>query len=89
VQQRLAQSLLAPTRPGQRDYPICPDEDDLIGFVTSGNFNLGEGKGTGVGNILLSKISGLLEKGGEMDRWCVVRNAGESIGRLAQWSFAS
>jgi ribonuclease P/MRP protein subunit POP1 len=89
VQRRLAQSLLAPTRPGQRDYPICPAEDDLIGFVTSGNFNLGEGKGTGVGNILLSKIPGLLEKAGEVDRWCVVRNAGDSIGRLAQWSFAS
>jgi ribonuclease P/MRP protein subunit POP1 len=90
VQQRLAQSLLAPTRPGQSDYPVCPGEEDLIGFVTSGNFNLSEGKGTGVGNILLSKIPGLLEKkGGEVDRWCVVRNAGESIGRLAQWSFAS
>jgi ribonuclease P/MRP protein subunit POP1 len=89
AQQRLAQSLLAPIRPGQCDYPTCPGEEDLIGFVTSGNFNMGEGKGTGVGNILLSKIPSVLKGEAEIDRWCVVRNAGESIGRLAQWTFAS
>ncbi|KAI1664031.1 Ribonuclease P/MRP protein [Pyrenophora tritici-repentis] len=47
--QRLAQSLLeaprlneGPPKAGEENYPMVPDEVDLIGFVTTGNYNLGE-----------------------------------------------
>lgn len=81
VQQLLVQSLLTTPKVGDSHYPVCPDEDDLIGFVTTGNFNLGEGQGTGVGAILLKKVMG----DGAESRLCIVRNAGTGVGRLAQW----
>ena len=34
----------------------CPDEGDLIGFVTSGGYNLGEGGGTGVGGVWVQRV---------------------------------
>ena len=34
----------------------CPDESDLIGFVTSGGYNLGEGSGTGVGGVWVQRV---------------------------------
>ena len=90
----LAQSLLqSPPLPYPADkddgHPLVPDEEDLIGFVTTGAFNLAEGKGVAIGTILVAKaVEGLRRenrqevKGG---RWCIVRNAGEKIGRLARW----
>jgi ribonuclease P/MRP protein subunit POP1 len=81
VQKRLAQSLQKTPKVGDSDYPVCPDEDDLIGFVTTGNFNLGEGQGTGVGAFLLDRVQG----DGVEDRLCIVRNAGTGVGRLARW----
>ena len=58
VQQRLARILFEPMpiNPGSKEYPSVPDEKDLMGFVTSGSFNLGEGHGTGIGSLLLSRI---------------------------------
>lgn len=90
--------------------PVPPAED-LIGFVTSGNFNLSLGRGTGIGCILLDRVeappphreSEGEKKGkranttkttpeippavpGDMaTKVCIVRNAGESAGRLAFW----
>lgn len=109
----VAASILAtPSQPGNVDYPNVPDEDDLIGFVTTGNFNLGEGKGIGIGSLLLTKVvPGLgaslnedndtlmlstYEKGPENDkskkskeeRLCIVRDAGQAVGRLARWELA-
>lgn len=97
LQQRLAASLLEPPKAGGEDYPSCPGKEDLIGFVTSGNFNLAEGQGTGVGALAFGKVveevrmataagddSGAKEEG----RLCIVRNAGESVGRLARWDVA-
>lgn len=81
VQQRLAQSLLSTAKVGDSDYPTCPGEEDLIGFITTGNFNLGEGQGTGVGAILLERVH---RKDPEMSL-CIVRNAGTGVGRLARW----
>jgi ribonuclease P/MRP protein subunit POP1 len=81
MQQRLSQSLLSAPKVGDSDYPVCPHEEDLIGFVTSGNFNLGEGQGTGVGSILLERVHG----DGDESRVCIVRNAGTGVGRLARW----
>ena len=90
----LAQSLLEkPPLPYPADkedgYPLVPNEEDLIGFVTTGEFNLAEGKGVAIGTVFVAKaVEGLRRenkkevKGG---RWCVVRNAGKEIGRLARW----
>lgn len=84
----LAASILAgPVQPGEAQYPVVPDEHDLIGFVTTGNFNLGEGRGIGIGSLLVSKI--LPDKGeeatGKEACLCIVRDAGQSFGRLARW----
>lgn len=73
-----------------------PPEEDLIGFVTSGNFNLSLGKGTGIGCILLHRVEPLSDKERKAEktpeiskemamRTCIVRNSGESAGRLAMW----
>lgn len=91
----LARSLLEPIRrgdepakAGEEDYPLVPDEEDLIGFVTTGNYNLSEGRPTGVANLVLDRVASL--KGGpeaasSESRVCIVRQAGSNIGRLARW----
>jgi len=61
-----------------------PAEEDLIGFVTTGNYNLSEGKGTGIGSILLSKAVEADAKLSEK-KLCIVRSSGETVGRLATW----
>lgn len=91
----LAQSLLQdPPLPYPADknddgHPLVPDEEDLIGFVTTGEFNLAEGKGVAIGTVFVGKaIEGLRRENKEevnAGRWCIVRNAGEEIGRLARW----
>ncbi|KAK5685654.1 Ribonucleases P/MRP protein subunit pop1 [Elasticomyces elasticus] len=81
VQQRLAQSLLEPPRAGEDKYPACPAEEDLVGFITTGNYDLGEGQGTGIGSLLISRVK---DGGAERDV-CIVRNAGTGLGRLARW----
>lgn len=97
----LAQSLLAPELPYPRpaanrvdiggDHPLCPGEEDLLGFVTAGAFSLSEGRGTAVGSISAARaLESLREAGGTgagagEGRLCVVRNAGESVGWLARW----
>ncbi|KAI4249949.1 MAG: hypothetical protein LQ352_005467 [Teloschistes flavicans] len=115
-----------PLQPGDSTYPCVPDAEDLIGFVTTGNYDLGQGKGSAIGSIAIAKVvaqskvsvSGKtvtpgvgatgngdsLTTDGENERLrseieelerklgrktvqklCVVRNAGESVGRLAKW----
>jgi ribonuclease P/MRP protein subunit POP1 len=76
-------------------HPPCPDPHDLIGFVTSGGYNLTEGRGTAIGGIWVQRLlqgweveDG--EGGSEKDkerrrRLCIVRNAGEGVGRLGVW----
>ena len=71
-------------------YPSVPGLEDLIGYITTGNFNLGEGRGTGIGSIVLGKIVNWeKEKGASVPKggFCIVRNAGEAIGRVARWEF--
>ncbi|KAL4911784.1 ribonucleases P/MRP protein subunit POP1-domain-containing protein [Aspergillus aurantiobrunneus] len=86
--QCLAASLLSPAGSNHQDHLPLPSEEDLIGFITTGDFNLAEGKGTGVGSILVSKVrdtaKGAKRKSKERNM-CIVRNAGESVGRLAFW----
>ncbi|CAK4033818.1 Ribonucleases P MRP subunit pop1 [Lecanosticta acicola] len=83
--QRLAQSLIAAPTADDDDYPLCPGEEDLVGFVTTGDFNLGEGQGTGVGSILLDKVVEGVKDDPRYGRLCIVRNAGHGVGRLARW----
>jgi ribonuclease P/MRP protein subunit POP1 len=89
----LAQSLLQDPPlhyPADKDdgdgHPLVPDEDDLIGFVTKGEFNLAEGKGVAIGTIAVAKVLEEVKRAGKKEsRLCIVRNAGEKIGRLGRW----
>ncbi|KAJ5542632.1 hypothetical protein N7535_005055 [Penicillium sp. DV-2018c] len=83
----LAESVIASVD-GQREPELLkvPKEEDLIGFVTTGNYNLSEGKGTGIGCIQLSKVLASNIKLSER-RMCIVRAAGEKSGRLGMWEF--
>ncbi|KAE9380133.1 ribonuclease-like protein P complex subunit Pop1 [Stipitochalara longipes BDJ] len=92
----LAQSLLQqpplpfPANKKEEDgYPLVPDEDDLIGFVTTGEFNLAEGKGVAIGTVFVGKLldgfKSVGKKGGKDGKLCIVRNPGEKVGRLARW----
>ncbi|KUI62128.1 Ribonucleases P/MRP protein subunit POP1 [Cytospora mali] len=86
----LAQSLMTKKVPfppeksagGNGDHPLVPGEEDLIGYVTKGEFNLAEGRGVAVGCISVERALEALRAGGEKEgRVCVVRSAGESVGR--------
>lgn len=91
----LARSLLephpqhdGPPKAGEEGYPAVPDEEDLIGFVTTGNYNLAEGRPTAVASIALHKImdhEAVNEGVSKEGRICIVRQAGSTIGRLAKW----
>ncbi|QSZ36622.1 hypothetical protein DSL72_006502 [Monilinia vaccinii-corymbosi] len=71
------------------NHPIVPDEGDLIGFVTTGEYNLAEGKGIAVGTVVAAEILKGVRSGGVKEgKLCIVRNAGETIGRLARWDVA-
>lgn len=82
-----------------------PSEEDLIGFITTGNYNLHEGHGTGIGSIWVQRVldsptqvltgdeASSTAKGNNNikrakrkgSRLCIVRSAGERVGRLARW----
>ncbi|KAF2810020.1 uncharacterized protein BDZ99DRAFT_386861 [Mytilinidion resinicola] len=94
----LAAGLLAPVvvekeipQPGDKEYPTVPDEPDLIGFITTGNFNLGEGRGTAVANLLADRVlvanaENKVRNGKVQEKFlCIVREAGQGFGRLARW----
>lgn len=101
--QHLANRLLTPSstpaastgfgaelpKAGDAAYPHVPDEADLIGFVTTGNYHLGEGKYEAIGNVAVARVMGE-----ESKKWkssernlCIVREAGQSLGRLSRWGF--
>ena len=99
LEQRLAADLVkvpgseAPTNDGAT-HPEVPTERHLVGFVTTGEFCLAEGKGVAIGSVLVGRMmdSGRWQKEGRgragsdgERRLCIVRNAGETIGRLAEW----
>lgn len=106
----------------------CPGPEDLIGYVTSGGYNLVEGRGTAIGAVWVQritegwkaedeavkspkasnvtngesrptgaqqavkgdagkmKVDKQVQKQVDRERHlCIVRNAGESIGRLGLW----
>lgn len=90
----LAQSLVSaplpypPPAPNETDmagHPLVPDAEDLVGFVTTGSFSLSEGRGVAVGSLAAEKVLRGLRVNAKEGRLCVVRDAGESVGRLARW----
>ncbi|KAJ4994370.1 POPLD domain-containing protein [Stagonosporopsis vannaccii] len=88
---QLASSLLEPPQPKSNtptpaddNYPLVPDEEDLIGFVTTGNYNLAEGMPTAVANLALHRVA-RGENSSREDRVCIVREPGRTTGRLARW----
>lgn len=71
---------------GDKDHPLVPNEEDLIGYVTKGEFSLAEGKAVAIGCVSAEKALEALNTGGEREgRVCIVRNAGEPIGWVARW----
>lgn len=79
---------IGPPKAGEEDYPAVPDEMDLIGYVTTGNYNLATGMPTAVANLMLHRVVTGMGEGKCMskeDRVCIVREAGRTIGRLATW----
>ncbi|KAF9737880.1 hypothetical protein PMIN06_004280 [Paraphaeosphaeria minitans] len=79
-----------PPKAGDPDYPLVPDEEDLIGFVTTGNYNLAEGMPTAVANLAMHRVLEGSKLGagkglGREERVCIVRGPGETTGRLAVW----
>jgi len=79
-----------PLQPGHEGYPSVPGEEDLIGFMTSGNYNLKEGRGTGIAGLSFARvfnewIDSIGESSGAVSRICIVREVGETVGRLARW----
>lgn len=90
----LAQTLLTSKIPyppekvpgGSGNHPLVPDEEDLIGYVTKGEFCLAQGQALAIGSISVERALVALRTGGETDgRICVVRNAGEEVGWVAKW----
>lgn len=67
---------------GSEEYPSVPGEEECIGFVTTGNFNLKEGVSVGVGALGYRRVFGA---GKAVGRVVVVRDVGTGLGRLARW----
>ncbi|OTB07372.1 hypothetical protein M426DRAFT_71756 [Hypoxylon sp. CI-4A] len=97
-QQLLAQQLIStpekfppplPNSESIQGHPLCPGEEDLIGFVTTGCFNLREGRGEAIASLSATKALGELTRYKNQSdpaaRLCVIRNAGQNIGWLAKW----
>lgn len=69
------------------DHPANPPATDLIGFITAGNFNLARGRGTGIGSILWPRVvdEAKRNKQGVLHGLCIVRDAGQRVGRVGVW----
>lgn len=74
-------------KPGDANYPRVPGEEDLIGFVTTGNYNLSEGTPTAIANLALGRVMDIRDTGvlNEGKQVCIIRDAGQTLGRLAMW----
>lgn len=86
IQQQLALDLLQPppSHGDSEDQPPIPDKEDLIGFVTKGEFSLTEGKGVAIGSVFVRKVLNSTDAIDQSSHMCIVRNAGEVVGRLAK-----
>ncbi|KAI2627213.1 POPLD domain-containing protein [Xylaria nigripes] len=68
-------------------HPLCPDAKDLIGFVTTGAFNLRHGRGEAIAALSAQSAADEMRrhKDHAAARLCVVRDAGQGVGWLARW----
>ncbi|KAK3943085.1 ribonucleases P/MRP protein subunit POP1-domain-containing protein [Diplogelasinospora grovesii] len=68
-------------------HPICPNSTELMGFVTTGQFNLSQGRPTAIASLMAIKALEALWNNPLSDegKYCIVRNVGESVGWLARW----
>jgi len=69
-------------------YPVCPGVEDLLGFVTTGNVSLLEGRGRAVGALGWERAKAeeaRWDSENEFRRWCIVRDVGKDVGRVARW----
>jgi len=69
-------------------YPQCPGVEDLLGFVTTGNVSLLEGRGRAVGALGWERVKAeeaRWDEENEFRRWCIVRDVGKDVGRVARW----
>ncbi|KAG9258662.1 ribonucleases P/MRP protein subunit POP1-domain-containing protein [Emericellopsis atlantica] len=66
-------------------HPLCPSSNDLIGFVTTGEFCLSDGRGSAIGSIAVDMVLGGFRADETEGRLCIVRSAGENVGWLARW----
>jgi ribonuclease P/MRP protein subunit POP1 len=90
----LARELTAPYKSqrgneGINGHPLCPDADDLMGFITTGSFNLRNGVPEAIATIsaekALEELAAHKDRHDPAARVCVVRNAGQNIGWLGKW----
>lgn len=94
LKRQLAAELIAKPSPSplgpanksdMNGYPLVPNAEDIIGFVTTGSFSLSEGHGMAIGSIAAEKVLDDVRKNAKEGKYCIVRNAGESVGWLAKW----
>ena len=91
ARQSLAAALGQQQQQQQENELPIPGEEDLIGFVTTGAYNLAEGKGTGIGSIAVDKVGHIQQakskhkRNSQEKKMCIVRGAGERVGRLGHW----
>jgi ribonuclease P/MRP protein subunit POP1 len=70
-------------------HPLCPDAEDLIGFVTTGSYNLRDGHGEAIAGVsaqcAMEEMRRYKDPKDPAARLCVVRDAGQGLGWLAKW----
>ncbi|KAL8386942.1 hypothetical protein RB595_010282 [Gaeumannomyces hyphopodioides] len=71
--------------------PLAALEADMVGFVTSGGYNLATGRGQAIAHLSATRVVELgaaaANEGEEEGSWhrCIVRNVGETLCRPAVW----
>ncbi|KAI3326980.1 ribonucleases P/MRP protein subunit POP1-domain-containing protein [Xylariaceae sp. AK1471] len=96
--QALAQHLVGPVQsypplhPNSSSingHPLCPDAEDLIGFVTTGSYNLRNGHGEAIAGLsaqyAMKEMKRYKNPKDPAARLCVVRDTGQGVGWLARW----
>lgn len=74
-----ARIWMAPQGCNIKDAPPSQDELKLVGFLTTGNYSLREGRAVGIGAVSWGMVRGK-RKG-----LCVIKDVGVSVPRWARW----
>lgn len=88
ARQKWSNLVKTPAKRPKSEYPPSPGVEELLGFVTTGNVSLLEGRGRAVGALAWGRVQEeevrWIEET-EFRRWCIVRDVGKDVGRLARW----